>query len=61
MIGRAVAVADRQSMPDGLRDVGLGRLSGIQHGTTSGKLSGQGRGEGTTGAMGVAGLDELTL
>ena len=61
MIGRSVAVADRQSMPDGLRDVGLGGLCRIQHGTASGKVSGHGRGEGTTGAMGVAGLDELTL
>ena len=61
MIGRAVAMADRQSMPDGLRDVGLGRLCRIQHGTASSRVSGQRRGEGTNGAMGMAGLDELTF
>ena len=61
MIGWSVAMADCQSMPDGLRDVGFGRLCRIQHGTASGKVSGQRRGECTTGAMGMAGLDELTF
>lgn len=61
MIGRAVAVADCQAMPNGLRDVGLRRLCGIQNRTTSGKVRGQRRGKRTAGAMGMACLDELPL